>query len=64
MADEAIARSPKIPGARTDEIDQQVPFDVGKNTGWPQPTTRKKSDSAEVSTAQSRGALAASAEHP
>jgi len=28
------------------QIDQQVPFDVDKNTGWPQPTPREQSGTA------------------
>ena len=51
MANQALAAIKQVPGSRPDEIDQQIRFDVAKNTRWPQPTTREESGLAEGSPA-------------
>lgn len=46
MADQDTARITQVPGARSDEADQQIPFDVREDAGWPRPTAREESGTA------------------
>jgi len=64
VANQSITRTEKVSRGRSNKAEQQIPFDVEKNIGGPQPTTREKSGAAQVSPAQNRHALAMSiAEH-
>jgi hypothetical protein len=47
----------KIVDPGLSKIDQQIPFNVETNSGWPEPTKSKKSDAAEVGPAQGRYGL-------
>ena len=54
MANQGVTCTEKITSAGLNQADQQIPLDVDKNTGWPQPTTPEKSDAAEGSPPQNR----------
>jgi hypothetical protein len=42
----------EIASPRLSKIDQQIPFNVETHTGWPEPTTPKKSDFVEIRSSQ------------
>jgi hypothetical protein len=46
MGNQNTTDAATVPRSRSNQTDQQIRFDAEENLGWPQPTTRKKSDLA------------------
>lgn len=63
MADQNSACIEENPDCSPNESQRQIPFDAGKNLGWPESTTPEESRTSEVNPPATWGGLVSSVDY-